>query len=33
MIASKTDIMNAYIKVGPRADNLLAGHIKVNFFK
>lgn len=30
MIAYKSDIMNAYIRIGPKAEILMDGHIKVN---
>jgi len=34
MIASKVDIINAFIRVGPEAEKLLGGKVKVsNFFK
>lgn len=29
MVAFKSDIMNAYIRIGPKAETLLAGLIKV----
>lgn len=29
MVSSKSDIMNAYIRIGPEAENLLTGHVKV----
>lgn len=29
MVASKSDIMNAYIRVGPHAENLMAGLVNV----
>lgn len=30
MISSKSDIMNAYIRIGPEAENLLTKHVKVD---
>lgn len=30
MIAFKSDIMNAYIRIGPGAEKLLAGQTRVN---
>lgn len=30
MIASKSDIMNSYIRIGPEAEKLLTGPVKVN---
>lgn len=29
MVAFKSDIMNAYIQIGPEAEQLLAGFVKV----
>lgn len=29
MVASKFDVMNAYIRIGPEAEKLLAGLVKV----
>jgi len=29
MVAFKSDIMNAYIRIGPEAEKLLAGFFKV----
>jgi hypothetical protein len=30
VIANKSDIMNAYIRIGPVAEKLLNGSVKVN---
>lgn len=32
MVASKIDIINAFVRVGPEAEKLLRGSIKVNYF-
>lgn len=32
MIASKVDIINAFVRVGPEAEKLLKGLVKVNYF-
>lgn len=33
MIASKVDIINAFVRVGPEAEKLLRGSVKVIYFK
>lgn len=30
MVSSKSDIMNAYIRIGPEAEKLLNGHVEVD---
>jgi len=30
MVASKVDIINAFVRVGPEADKLIRGSVKVN---
>lgn len=30
VVANKSDIMNAYIRIGPGAEKLLNGSVKVN---
>lgn len=33
MIASKVDIINAFVRAGPEAEKLLRGSVKVIYFK